>query len=56
MGKDITNEQLFDFMSKMYNEIQEGFKELGNEVKELKETKNKVILSEQERCFLLTFP
>ena len=56
MDKDITNEQLFEFMTKMYSdlngkidnmdrEMQKGFKELGNEVKE---TKNKVILIEQE--------
>ncbi len=52
MSKDITNEQLFEFMTKMYSEMQEGFKQvnsmvdsLGNEVKE---TKNRVIIIEQE--------
>ena len=52
MSKEISNEQLFEFMTKMYDEMQEEFKEvnlkidnLGNEVKE---TKNKVIIIEQE--------
>ena len=56
MSKDITNEQLFEFMAKMYGdlngridsigkEMQEGFKEVKSEIKE---TKNKVILIEQE--------
>lgn len=26
VDKDITNEQLFEFMTKMYGEMQEGFK------------------------------
>lgn len=40
MGKEITGGQLFEFMTRMYDEMQEGFKEmnlrvdgLGNEVK-----------------------
>lgn len=44
MSKDITNEQLFEFMTKMYGdlngkidnmnkEMQEGFKEVKNEIK-----------------------
>ena len=33
MGKDITNEQLFEFMTKMYSEMQEGFEEVKNEIK-----------------------
>ena len=52
MSREISNEQLFEFMTKMYDEMQEEFKEvnlkvdnLGNEVKE---TKNKVIIIEQE--------
>ena len=52
MSGEISNEQLFEFMTKMYDEMQEEFKEvnlkidnLGNEVKE---TKNKVIIIEQE--------
>ncbi len=56
MSKDITNEQLFEFMTKMYGdlngkidnmdrEMQEGFKGVKNEVNEIK---NKVILIEQE--------
>lgn len=31
------NEQLFELMTKMYSEMQEGFKELKNEVIEVKE-------------------
>lgn len=52
MSREISNEHLFEFMTKMYDEMQEEFKEvnlkvdnLGNEVKE---TKNKVIIIEQE--------
>lgn len=52
VSREISNEQLFEFMTKMYDEMQEEFKEvnlkvdnLGNEVKE---TKNKVIIIEQE--------
>ena len=52
MSREISNEHLFEFMMKMYDEMQEEFKEvnlkidnLGNEVKE---TKNKVIIIEQE--------
>ena len=52
MSREISNEQLFEFMTKMYDEMQEEFKEvnlkvdnLGNEVKE---TKYKVIIIEQE--------
>jgi hypothetical protein len=33
MGDNITNEQLFEFMTKMYNEMQEGFEQLGNEIR-----------------------
>ena len=33
MSNDITNEQLFEFMTKMYGEMQEGFKEVKNEIK-----------------------
>ena len=33
MSKDITNEQLFEFMTKMYGEMQEGFKEVKSEIK-----------------------
>ena len=44
MSKDVTNEQLFEFMTKMYSdlngeidnmnkEMQEGFKEVKNEIK-----------------------
>ncbi len=47
MSKDITNEQLFEFMAKMYGdlngridsigkEMQEGFKEVKSEIKETK--------------------
>lgn len=28
MAEDITNDQLFEFMTKMYGEMQEGFKEV----------------------------
>ena len=52
MSREISNEHLFEFMTKMYDEMQGEFKEvnlkidnLGNEVKE---TKNKVIIIEQE--------
>ena len=52
MSREISNEHLFEFMTKMYDEMQEEFKEvnlkvdnLGNEVNE---TKNKVIIIEQE--------
>ncbi len=45
MGKDVTNEQLFEFMTKMYGEMQEGFKEVKTEIEE---TKNRVIIIEQE--------
>lgn len=30
---NITNEQLFEFMTKIYNKMQEGFKEVKNETK-----------------------
>lgn len=30
---NITNEQLFEFMTKIYNEMQEGFEEVKNETK-----------------------
>jgi gamma-glutamylcyclotransferase (GGCT)/AIG2-like uncharacterized protein YtfP len=33
MAKDITNEQLFEFMTKMYGEMQEGFGEVKGEIK-----------------------
>ena len=36
MSKEITNEQLFEFMTKMYGEMQEGFREARDERKELK--------------------
>ncbi len=56
MGKEITNEQLFEFMTKIYSdldgkivninkEMQEGFKEIREEIKG---TKDKVIIIEQE--------
>ena len=52
MAKDITNEQLFELMTKMYGEMQEGFKEVNLRAdsleNEIRETKNKVILIEQE--------
>ena len=52
MAKDITNEQLFEFMTKMYGEMQGGFKEVNSRIdnleKEVRETKNKVIIIEQE--------
>lgn len=32
MAKDITNEQLFEFMTKMYGEMQEGFKEVKHDI------------------------
>ena len=32
MAKDITNEQLFKFMTKMYGEMQEGFKEVKGDI------------------------
>jgi glycine cleavage system H lipoate-binding protein len=56
MGKEITNEQLFEFMTKIYSdldgkivnmnkEMQEGFKEIREEIKG---TKDRVIIIEQE--------
>ncbi len=45
MGKEITNERLFEFMTKIYGEMQEGFKEVRGEIKE---TKDRVIIIEQE--------
>ena len=33
MGKEITNEQLFEFMTKIYGEMQDGFEEVKNAVK-----------------------
>ncbi|HZK57681.1 MAG TPA: hypothetical protein VFD17_05150 [Clostridia bacterium] len=52
MAKDITNEHLFEFMTKIYSEMKEGFKEanlrVDNLENEIKETKNKVIIIEQE--------
>lgn len=45
MGKEITNERLFEFMAKIYGEVQEGFKEVREEIKE---TKDRVIIIEQE--------
>ncbi|NMA87168.1 MAG: hypothetical protein GX968_07590 [Tissierellia bacterium] len=48
----MTNEQLFEFMTKMYGEMQEGFGQLNlrmdNVESEMRETKNKVIIIEQE--------
>ncbi len=35
MAKDITNEQLFEFMTKMYGEMQEGFKGVNSRVDSL---------------------
>ena len=52
MAENITNEQLFEFMTKMYGEMQEGFGQLNlrmdNVESEMRETKNKVIIIEQE--------
>lgn len=52
MGESISNEQLFEFMTKMYGDMQEGFKEvnsrIGNVEKEVKETRDKVTVIEQE--------
>ncbi|MDI9475546.1 MAG: hypothetical protein ACOX0L_09655 [Natronincolaceae bacterium] len=45
MGKEITNERLFEFMTKIYGEMREGFKEIREEIKG---TKDKVIIIEQE--------
>ena len=36
MAKEISNEQLFEFMTKIYGEMQEGFKEVRNEIKEVR--------------------
>ena len=51
-NSNITNEQLFEFMTKMYGEMQEGFGQLNlrmdNVESEMRETKNKVIIIEQE--------
>ncbi len=52
MAENITNEQLFEFMTKMYGEMQEGFTEINSRINnlesEMRETKNKVIIIEQE--------
>lgn len=52
MAKDVTNEHLFEFMTKIYSEMKEGFEEVNLRVdnleNEIKETKNKVIIIEQE--------
>lgn len=32
MSKDRTNEQLFEFMTKMYSEMQEGFREAKQDI------------------------
>ncbi|QQY79234.1 hypothetical protein EDD65_10630 [Keratinibaculum paraultunense] len=32
MGEGISNEQLFEFMTKMYGEMQEGFKEVKQDI------------------------
>ncbi len=56
MGENISNEQLFEFMTKMYgdlngkidsinNEMKKGFKGLKDEIKE---TKDKVIVIDQK--------
>ena len=45
MGKEITNERLFEFMTKIYGEMREGFKEIREEIKG---TKDRVIIIEQE--------
>ncbi len=34
MSKETSNDQLFEFMTKMYGEMQEGFKELRGEIQE----------------------
>jgi len=52
LAENITNEQLFEFMTKIYGEMQEGFTEINSRINKLKsemrETKNKVIIIEQE--------
>lgn len=52
MSKNISNEQLFEFMTKMYGEMQEGFKEVNSRIdnleNEVRETKNKATVIEQE--------
>lgn len=52
MAENITNEQLFEFMTKMYGEMQGGFTEINSRINnlesEMRETKNKVIIIEQE--------
>ena len=52
MAKDVTNEHLFEFMTKIYSEMKEGFEEVNLRVdnleNEIKETKDKVIIIEQE--------
>lgn len=52
MAENITNEQLFEFMTKIYGEMQEGFTEINSRINnlesEMRETKNKVIIIEQE--------
>ncbi|MCK9267661.1 MAG: hypothetical protein M0P14_02985 [Alkaliphilus sp.] len=63
MAKEISNEQLFEFMTKMYGEMQEGFSNVRSEMQEgfkevnlrvdnleseVKETKDRVIIIEQE--------
>lgn len=46
MNKDITNEQLFEFMTKMYGEMQEGFGQLNSRMDnmegEIKKTNAKI--------------
>jgi len=52
LAENITNEQLFEFMTKIYGEMQEGFTEINSRINklesEMRETKNKVIIIEQE--------
>jgi len=52
LAENITNEQLFEFMTKMYGEMQGGFTEINSRINnlesEMRETKNKVIIIEQE--------
>ena len=38
VAKDISNEQLFEFMTKMYGEMQEGFKEVKHDIVEVKQS------------------
>ncbi|NLJ78739.1 MAG: hypothetical protein GX329_05190 [Tissierellia bacterium] len=45
---DISTEQLFEFMTKMYAEMQEGFSKMRQGFKEVEEIKNRVITIEQD--------